>query len=89
MYLQAGDHTLEELGKRACCIIMFNSHKAANIELQRRKNNKVIGTVLEKAAESDLRFNALDNVITIARALNLEVNTSVIIPLCKALNFKV
>ena len=88
MYLQAGDHTLEELGKRASCIMMFNSHKAANIEL-RRENNKVIGMVLEKAAESDLRFNALDKVITIFRALNLEVNTSVSIPLCKALNFKV
>ena len=68
--------------------MMFNFHKAANIELQ-RKNSEVIGTVLEKVTESDLRFNALDKVITIFRALNLEVNTSVSIPLCKALNFKV
>ena len=54
--------------------------------------------VLEKATQSDLRFNALDKVITtvhsvktkgISKALNLEFNTSVSITLCKALNFKV
>ena len=58
-----------------------------------RKNNEVIATVLEKAAESDLRFNALDKVVTTLRLVKkptgILTKCIVSITLCKALNFKV
>ena len=72
--------------------MMFNFHKATNIKL-RRKNSEVIGTVLEKVAESDLRFNASDTVIKTLRSVKkptgILTECTVIITVSEALNFKV